>query len=81
MAWNLFGLADLVLAGLLWVMTSPGPLRVFATTPTSELLTGFPMAIVLTFLVPLSIALHVVSLRSLQLAKARRPGAPALASS
>ncbi len=62
-------------------MASSGPLLVFATTPTSELLTAFPMAIVLTFLVPLSIALHVVSLRSLRSAEARRPGAPALASS
>ena len=59
---NLFGMADLVVAVGLGIMTSPGPLQAFHTTPTSELATYFPLALVPTFLVPLAFALHVISL-------------------
>jgi hypothetical protein len=59
---NLFGLTDLVVAVGLGVMTSPGATHVLHTTPTTELMTRFPMALVPTFLVPLAIMLHVVSL-------------------
>jgi hypothetical protein len=59
---NLFGMADLVVAVGLGTMTSPGPAQVFHTTPTSELATRFPLALVPTFLVPLAFILHVISL-------------------
>jgi hypothetical protein len=59
---TLFGMADLVVAVGLGVMTSPGPAHVFRTTPTSELATRFPLALVPTFLVPLAFTLHVISL-------------------
>jgi hypothetical protein len=59
---NLFGMADLVVAVGLGVMTSPGAGQVFHTTPTSELATRFPLALVPTFLVPLAFMLHVISL-------------------
>ena len=59
---NLFGMADLVVAVGLGVMTSPGAAQVFQTTPTSELATRFPLVLVPTFLVPLAFVLHVVSL-------------------
>lgn len=59
---NLFGMVDLVVAVGLGMMTSPGPAQVFQTTPTSELATRFPLALVPTFLVPLAFTLHVVSL-------------------
>jgi hypothetical protein len=59
---NLFGMADLVVAVGLGVMTSPGPAQVFRTTPTSELATRFPFALVPTFLVPLAFVIHVISL-------------------
>jgi hypothetical protein len=59
---NLFGMADLVVAVGLGIMTSPGPAQVFHTTPTAELATRFPLALVPTFLVPLAWTLHVVSL-------------------
>jgi hypothetical protein len=62
---NLFGMADLVVAVGLGVMTSPGPAQVFHTTPTSELATRFPLALVPTFLVPLAFVLHVISLSQL----------------
>jgi hypothetical protein len=44
-AWSLFGLGDLVLAIFLGATTNPGPVRPFFTTPTSEVLTPFPMAL------------------------------------
>ncbi len=59
---NLFGMADLVVAVGLGIMTSPGPAQVFQTTPTAELATRFPLALVPTFLVPLAWTLHVASL-------------------
>jgi hypothetical protein len=59
---NLLGLADLVVAIGLGMATSPGPTGLFHTTPTSALLTRFPLALVPAFLVPLAIMVHVVSL-------------------
>jgi hypothetical protein len=59
---NLFGMADLVVAVGLGVATSPGPAQIFHTVPTSALATYFPLALVPTFLVPLAWTLHVVSL-------------------
>jgi hypothetical protein len=59
---HLFGMADLVVAVGLGVMTSPGAAQVFHTTPTSELATRFPLVLVPTFLVPLAFVLHVISL-------------------
>src|SRR5256884_473755 len=59
---NLFGLADLVVAIGLGITTNTGPMQVFHTTPTSELATQFPLALVPTFLVPLAFVLHFVSL-------------------
>ena len=59
---NLLGLADLVVAIGLGMATSPGPTQLFHTTPTSALLTRFPLALVPAFLVPLAIMVHVASL-------------------
>jgi hypothetical protein len=61
-AFNLFGLADLIVAVGLGITTNVGPTRVFHTTPTSELVTRFPLALVPTFLVPLAFFVHIVSL-------------------
>ena len=60
--WNVFGIADLIVAVGLGIMTSPGPTQVFETAPTSEFMTHFPMALVPAFLVPLAFVLHVSSL-------------------
>jgi hypothetical protein len=59
---NVFGLLDLIVAVGLGVTTSPGPVHVFHTTPTSELATRFPLVLVPTFLVPLAVMLHIISL-------------------
>lgn len=59
---NLFGMADLIVAVGLGITTSPGPLQLFHTVPTSELATNFPLALVPAFMVPLAFMLHIVSL-------------------
>jgi hypothetical protein len=59
---NWFGLADLIVAVSLGTMTNPGPLFIFHTNPTSELIVSFPLALVPAFLVPLAIAIHGVLL-------------------
>jgi hypothetical protein len=64
-AWTLFGMADLVVAVALGVMTNPGPTQVFYPIPNAELLTQYPLALVPAFLVPLAFTLHVVSLLQL----------------
>ena len=58
--WNALGLLDLVVAVGLGVT-----LQLVATTPGTAPLTVLPLVLVPTFAVPLSILLHVVSLRSL----------------
>jgi hypothetical protein len=59
---NLLGLADLIVAVGLGVATGPGPAQLFSTTPSSQRATQFPLSLVPTFLVPLAVMLHVVSL-------------------
>jgi hypothetical protein len=61
-AWNLLGLADLFLAIGLGVTTNPGAAQLFHTVPDSQVMARFPMALVPTFLVPLAMTLHGVSL-------------------
>jgi hypothetical protein len=63
---NLLGLLDLVVAVGLGMTISPGPTQVFKLTPSGEVLTHFPLVLVPTFLVPLAITLHVVSLWQLR---------------
>jgi hypothetical protein len=60
--WNWLGVADLVVAISLGMMTSPGPAHVLNVVPSSVVLTQFPMALIPTFLVPLALTLHGVSL-------------------
>ena len=63
--WNLFGLLDLANATALGLMTTPGPLHVIETNPTSALLLASPLTIVPTFIVPIYVLLHLISLRYL----------------
>jgi len=58
-AWNLFGLADLVLAIAFGVMSGQGsPLQVFHDAPGSEAMQTLPWAFVPTVLVPIWMILH-----------------------
>jgi hypothetical protein len=65
-AWNLFGLADLVVALATGLMTSPSPLQMFAFDKPNELISAFPLAMIPVFLVPLSVLLHLASLQKLR---------------
>jgi hypothetical protein len=68
--WNALGLFDLALALALGVGTGPSPFHFIPATPGSGLLSMARFALVPSFIVPLDIWLHVVSLRFLL---ARRP--------
>ena len=60
-AWNLFGIADLVLAITLGVTSAEGsPLQVFHTAPGSEAMQHLPWSFVPTVLVPLWLILHAI---------------------
>ena len=61
--WNVLGLADLIVAVGMGVLTAPGRLQLFAVDAPNSLITTFPLVLVPTFLVPVSIVLHVLSLR------------------
>jgi len=66
LAWNAFGIADLVVAVGAGLLTSPSPLQRFAFDAPNELITAFPLVLVPTFLVPISIVLHIASLTKLR---------------
>ena len=71
-AWNIFGILDLVVAVTMGFATAPSALRLIDVQPTSELMTVLPMVLIPTFLVPLSIVLHVASLTKLPRDAAKR---------
>ncbi len=65
-AWNVFGIVDLVIAiatGIILVF--PVPIQLVAVTPTTEIMTQLPLVLVPAFAVPLGLLLHVFSLRLL----------------
>lgn len=64
-AWNLFGLADLVVAVTSGFLTSPSAFQLFAFDLPNELISQFPLVLVPVFLVPVSVLLHLASLAKL----------------
>jgi hypothetical protein len=69
--WNVFGLADLGVAIALGVLTAPGGLQRFAFDAPNSLIASFPLVLIPTVLVPISILLHLLSLRQLRRESAR----------
>jgi hypothetical protein len=65
-AWNLLGLADLVVAVTTAFLTSPSPLQLLALDRPNELISSFPLVMIPVFLVPLSVLLHLASLERLR---------------
>jgi hypothetical protein len=65
-AWNLFGLADLVVAVTAGLLTSPSPFQLFAFDLPNELVSRFPLVLVPVFLVPVSVLLHLASLAKIR---------------
>jgi hypothetical protein len=69
--WNLFGIADLIVALTMGFLTSPSPLQSFAFDHPNQLISVLPLVLIPTFLVPLAILLHIISLVQLGRATAR----------
>lgn len=65
-AWNLFGIADLIVAVSIGFLSSPSPLQMLSLDRPNELISAFPLVIIPVFLVPLAILLHLTSLRKLR---------------
>lgn len=69
--WNLLGIADLVVAVSTAFLTAPSSFQMFAFDRPNQLISMFPLVLIPTFLVPLAILLHVISLIQLRRATAR----------
>lgn len=77
-AFNTLGLLDLVVAIPLGMIHAPGRLQLVNTDPTTAQLGLFPMALIPTFVVPLTLVLHIASLRLLGVRRAQQPCAAEL---
>jgi len=60
--WNLFGIADLVVALTMGAMTSPGLPHLLALDAPNLLISSFPLVMIPTFAVPLALMLHAIVL-------------------
>src|SRR5947209_7669587 len=67
-AFNLLGIADLVVAVGTGFLASPSPFRLFFSQPTTSLMTVLPLVLIPAFLVPFWILVHAASLRALLVA-------------
>lgn len=65
-AWNILGLADLVIAVTLGVITSPGPTQLIVTHAPSIGAGIYPGVLTPAFVVPGAVLLHMLSLRQLR---------------
>jgi len=73
-AWNMLGIADLIVAITLGFLSAPGRLQLLSLDAPNATIGAFPLVMVPVFAVPLSILLHAASRR--KLARQRRAGAP-----
>ena len=71
LAWNLFGLLDLVVAVTTGFLTSPSPFQLLSLEAPNVLISAFPLVMVPAFAVPLSVLLHFASLAKLRAASSR----------
>ena len=80
-AWNLLGIADLIVAVTTGFLTSPSPVQLLALDGPNELISSFPLVLIPVFLVPLSVLLHLASFYKLrQVDREGRDPKPLLAS-
>ena len=63
--WNFFGIVDLVMAIAVSFLTSPSPFQLLALDHPNLLISQFPMVLIPVFAVPISILLHIASLKRL----------------
>lgn len=71
-AWNWFGIGDLVIAVGTGFITAPSIIQPFAVEPANQLISIFPLVLIPTFLVPVSVLLHLASLTKLHRTEPRR---------
>jgi hypothetical protein len=65
--WSVFGLADLVIAVTLGIMSAPdSPLRIFEQAPGSAVMRELPWALIPGFLVPIWTLVHLALFRRLR---------------
>ena len=62
-AWNVFGLIDLIAAISLGILYSPSSFGILRTDLSTAPLTAFPVNLIPTFFVPLFILLHLLGLK------------------
>ena len=63
--WNLFGIADLVVAIAIGFLTSPSPLQLLARDHPNLLISQFPLVLIPAFAVPILFLLHIATLKKL----------------
>lgn len=71
-AWNLLGIVDLVSALVLFTIAGPGRLHLITVHPSVAVIASTAQVIVPTFLVPVFLLLHAVSLRAALRGRAAR---------
>jgi hypothetical protein len=81
LAWNIFGLLDLVCAVGTGFMTSPSPAQLLSFDAPNLLISAYPLVMIPVFAVPLSVLLHLISLMKLGSVSSRGRWHPALAES
>ncbi len=64
--WCLFGIADLIVAVVMGTLTSPGRFHFVALEAPNMLITAYPLVMIPTFAVPVSIILHGLCLWKLR---------------
>jgi hypothetical protein len=72
--WNLLGIADLIIALTTAFLTAPSAFQMYAFDRPNELISMYPLVLIPTFLVPLAILLHIISLIQLGRATALAGG-------
>lgn len=73
--WNMVGISIFTVALLVMQFSLPGILNVFAGAPTSQMVVSFPMVLVPTFVAPMHIAVHILSLMHILRSGERRTAA------
>lgn len=61
--WNIFGVLLLLMVVFIAIISIPAHYRIFMNEPSSKIISSFPFIWIPTFLVPLSLAFHLFSIK------------------
>ncbi|MEO1624400.1 MAG: hypothetical protein AAFV25_04515 [Bacteroidota bacterium] len=70
--WNISGIALLVNILFISIISTPSPFRVFMNEPANTMVAYFPFIWIPGFIVPFALAMHLFSIRQLQLKQSKR---------